>query len=330
MKSIIIKIMKTIEKLKKKKVNLAWKPTPIEFLENFPHPAKIYIKRDDYTGLISSGNKIRKLEYAIFDAKEKGCDTLITCGGVQSNHCRATVFAGKKFGFDVHLVLRGKPEKPYQGNLFLDHLLGAKIKYVSYEEYKERINEVLEETAEELRKNNKKPYIIPEGASNEIGCLGYVECMDEMKNFIIKEKIEAIYLAVGSGGTYAGLLIGKKLLNLDIRLIGIIVCDSIKFFKGKIEDICEKAIEKYKLPIKISPSDIELINGYIGEGYGIPYKEEIETIKNISQNYGIILDPVYTGKAFYGMLNESREFKKILFLHTGGIFSIFAYNKELS
>lgn len=322
--------MKIIEKLKKKKVNLAWKPTPIEFLENFNHNAKIYIKRDDYTGLISSGNKIRKLEYAIFDAKEKGCDTLVTCGGLQSNHCRATAFVGKRFGFDVYLVLRGKPQRPFKGNLLLDHLLGAKIKYVSYEDYKERINEILKEVAEELKKKNKKPYIIPEGASNEVGCLGYVECMDEMKEFIKKEKIEAIYLAVGSGGTYAGLLIGKKLLNLDTRLIGIIVCDSIKFFKGKIEDICEKAIEKYELPIKIFPSDIELIDGYIGEGYGIPYKEEIELIKKISENYGIILDPVYTGKAFYGMLNESKNFKRILFLHTGGIFSIFAYDKEFS
>ncbi|MEN3043821.1 MAG: D-cysteine desulfhydrase family protein [Candidatus Hydrothermales bacterium] len=319
---------KIFEKLKKRKINLAWKPTKIELLENLWNNAKVYIKRDDYTGLITSGNKIRKLEYAIFDAKEKECDTLITCGGLQSNHCRATAYAGKREGFEVHLVLRGEPTE-YQGNLLLDYLFGAKIKYVSYNEYKERINEILEEVAEDLKKKDKKPYIIPEGASNEVGCLGYVECMDEMKEFIKKEKIEAIYLAVGSGGTYAGLLIGKKLLNLDIRLVGIIVCDSIKFFKGKIEDICEKAIKKYNLPIEISPSDIELVDGYIGEGYGIPYKEEIELIKKISENYGIILDPVYTGKAFYGMLNESKEFKKILFLHTGGIFSIFAYNKEL-
>ncbi|MEN3045823.1 MAG: D-cysteine desulfhydrase family protein [Candidatus Hydrothermales bacterium] len=318
-----------VEKLKVKKIDLAWKPTPIELLKEFPHHASIYIKRDDYTGLITSGNKIRKLEYAIFDAKQKNCDTLITCGALQSNHCRATAYAGKKEGFEVHLVLRGEP-KEYQGNLLLDHLFGAKIKYVSYEDYKERINEILEEVAEDLKKKDKKPYIIPEGASNEVGCLGYVECMDEMKKFIKEEKIEAIYLAVGSGGTYAGLLIGKKLLKLDVRIIGIIVCDSIKFFKGKIEDICEKAIKKYNLPIEISPSDIELIDGYIGEGYGIPYKEEIELIKKISENYGIILDPVYTGKAFYGMLNESKKFKRILFLHTGGIFSIFAYNRELT
>ncbi len=319
--------MKIIEKLKRKKINLAWKPTPIELLENFPHHAKIYIKRDDYTGLISSGNKIRKLEYAIFDAKEKGCDTLITYGGIQSNHCRATAYAGKKTGFDVYLVLRGKEEIP-QGNLLLDKLFSAKIKYVTYEEYKERINEIMEEIADNLRKEGKKPYIIPEGASYEIGCLGYIECMEEMKEFIKKEKIEAIYLAVGSGGTYAGLLLGKKLLNIDVRIIGIIVCDSIKFFKGKIEDIVNKAIEKFNLKVKISQKEIELKEGYIGEGYGIPYEEEIKTIKEVAK-YGIILDPVYTGKAFYGMLNESKEFKKILFLHTGGIFSIFAYNKEL-
>lgn len=319
--------MKTIEKLKKRKINLAWKKTPVEILENFPHNAKIYIKRDDYTGLLSSGNKIRKLEYAIFDAKEKGCDTLITCGGIQSNHCRTTAYAGKREGFDVYLVLRGKEEIP-QGNLLLDKLLSAKIRYVTYEEYKKRINEIMEEIADEIKKEGKKPYIIPEGASYEIGSLGYIECMEEMKEFIEKEKIEAIYLAVGSGGTYAGLLLGKKLLNIDVRIIGIIVCDSIKFFKGKIEDICNKAIEKFNFKMKINPEDIELKDGYIGEGYGIPYEEEIKTIKEVAR-YGIILDPVYTGKAFYGMLNESKEFTKILFLHTGGIFSIFAYNKEL-
>ena len=319
--------MKTIEKLKERKINLAWKPTPIELLEGFPHHARIYIKRDDYTGLISSGNKIRKLEYVIFDAREKGCDTLITCGGIQSNHSRITAYVGKKNGFDVYLVLRGKEEFP-QGNHLLDKLFGAKIRYVNYEEYKKRINEIMEEIKEELEKKGKKPYIIPEGASYEIGSLGYIECMEEMKEFIEKEKIEAIYLAVGSGGTYAGLLLGKKLLNLNIRIIGIIVCDSIEFFKEKIENICKKAIEKFDLPVKISSEDIELRDGYIGKGYGICYEEEIKTIKEVA-GYGIILDPVYTGKAFYGMLNESKEFKKILFLHTGGIFSIFAYNREL-
>lgn len=318
-----------IKKLKKRKINLAWKPTPIELLENFPHHARIYIKRDDYTGLISSGNKIRKLEYVLYDAKQRGCDTLITCGGIQSNHCRATAYAGKKAGFDVYLVLRGEPQEYPQGNLLLDKLLSAKIKYVTYEEYKERIDKIMEELAEELKREGKKPYIIPEGASNEIGCLGYVECMEEMKEFIEKEKIEAIYLAVGSGGTYAGLLLGKKLLDMKVRLIGVIVCDSIKFFKGKIEDICHKAILQYEFPLSISSEDIELIEGYIGAGYGIPYEEEIETIKKLA-NYGIILDPVYTGKAFYGMLKESKDFKKILFLHTGGIFSIFAYSRELS
>ncbi len=317
-----------IERLRKKKIDLAWKPTPIEPLKKLPHHAEIYIKRDDYTGLISSGNKIRKLEYMLFDAKEKGYDTLITCGGIQSNHCRATVYAGKKTGFDVYLVLRGESQKYPQGNLLLDKLMSAKIKYVTYEEYKKRIDEIMKELAEKLRKQGKNPYIIPEGASNEVGCLGYIECMDEMKEFIEKEKIEAIYLAVGSGGTYAGLLLGKKLLNINVRLIGIIVCDSIKFFKGKIEDICHKAIIQYEIPLSIRSEDVELIEGYIGAGYAISYEEEIETIKELAK-HGIILDPVYTGKAFYGMLKESKEFKKILFLHTGGIFSIFTYNKEL-
>jgi len=320
--------MKTFQKIKERKIDFAWKPTPIEKID-FQHHAEIYIKRDDYTGLISSGNKIRKLEYIFFDAREKGADTLITCGGIQSNHARTTTYIGRKNGFDVYLVLRGEKGEIFKGNLLLDNLLGAKIKYVSYEEYKERINEIMEELKEELKEQNKKPYIIPEGASNEIGCLGYVECMEEMKEFIKEEKIEAIYLAVGSGGTYAGLLIGKKIFNLDVKIIGIIVCDTVEYFKNKVENICKRAIEKYNLEIEINKEEIELRDGYIGEGYAIPYKEEIDLIKNLAK-YGIILDPVYTGKAFYGMLNELKEFKKILFLHTGGIFSIFAYEKDLS
>ncbi len=303
------------------------KPTPIEELKGIVKKTKIYLKRDDLNGLLISGNKIRKLEYFIADAQDKKCDTIITCGAVQSNHCRTAVAICKIFGYDCHLFLRTKDEPEYTGNLLLDQLLGAEIKFITPEEYKNR-DEIMAEYAKKL--TGKRAYIIPEGGSNEIGALGYIDCMKEMAGFIKKERIDAVYCAVGSGGTYSGLLLGKKLMKVNIDLKGVIICDTIEYFTNKINDICEKAIDRFNLKIRLQAQDITLIDGFVGEGYGIPYPEEIETIKMLAKK-GIIFEPVYTGKAFYGMLKdlEKRKYKKVIFIHTGGIFSIFAYNAVL-
>ncbi len=306
--------------------------TPIEEIQRLRSTAKIYIKRDDLNGLLISGNKARKLEYLIADAKNRNCDTIITCGPVQSNHCRTTVVFAQHFGLECHLLLRlhGKQRKIYTGNLLIDRLLGAKVHYITPAQY-DRRNEIMKAYANGLSKKGKKPYIIPEGGSNEIGALGYIDCMKEMKNFIKEEKIEAVYCAVGSGGTYSGLLLGKKILNLNIDLNGIIICDTIEFFKEKIYKICETAIDKFTMGIEIGEDDINLIDGYVGEGYGIPYPAELKTISRLAK-LGIILEPVYTGKAFYGMLNHVRKskYKKVIFIHTGGIFSIFAFAKDIT
>uniref|UniRef100_A0A7C4XAE3 D-cysteine desulfhydrase family protein n=1 Tax=candidate division WOR-3 bacterium TaxID=2052148 RepID=A0A7C4XAE3_UNCW3 len=301
--------------------------TPIERLLGIIKGKEIFIKRDDLNGLIISGNKARKLEYLIADAKRRKCDTIITCGPVQSNHCRTTAAFARMFGLECHLLLRKKGNEEYTGNLLLDELLGAGIKFITPEEYKNRM-EVMLDYAKGLK--GKKVYIIPEGGSNEIGALGYIDCMKEMADFIKRKRVDAIYCAVGSGGTYAGLLLGKKLLNLNVDLNGVIICDTIEYFITKILEICRNAIEKFNLKFKVEDYDINLIDGFVGEGYGIPYPEEIKTIKDIAK-MGIILEPVYTGKAFYGMHRdlERRNYKRVIFVHTGGIFSIFAYKKEL-
>ncbi len=301
--------------------------TPIEELPGVLEKTKIFIKRDDLNGLLISGNKARKLEYLIADAKSKKCDTIITCGPVQSNHCRTTAAFAQMFGLECHLLLRKKGGEEYTGNLLLDELLGAKIKFITPEEYQNRL-EIMTDYARKL--TERKPYIIPEGGSNEIGAFGYIDCMGEMANFIKEQKIEAVYCAVGSGGTYAGLLLGKKLLKLNVDLNGVIICDTIEYFKNKILEICNNAIAKFNLKSEIENHDIALIDGFVGEGYGISYPQEIETIKSIAKR-GIILEPVYTGKAFYGMLQDlkNRKYKLVIFIHTGGIFSIFAYSKEL-
>ncbi|MEO0184349.1 MAG: D-cysteine desulfhydrase family protein [candidate division WOR-3 bacterium] len=303
------------------------KPTPIEEIKGIGEKTRIYLKRDDLNGLLISGNKARKLEYLIADAKDKKCDTVITCGPAQSNHCRTTAAFCKIFGFDCHLLLRTKGKTIHTGNLLIDELLGAKIKFITPKQYEHRM-EIMQNYAKKLK--GKKAYIIPEGGSNEVGALGYIDCTMEMRKFIEKERIEAVYCAVGSGGTYAGLLMGKKLSGLNIDLNGIIICDTVEYFTHKILDICEKSTDKFNLRINVRAKDINLVDGFVGKGYGIPYPEEIETIKVLAKR-GVILEPVYTGKAFYGMLKDlqRRKYGRVIFIHTGGIFSIFAYDKAL-
>lgn len=291
---------------------------------------RIYIKRDDLNGLLISGNKARKMEYLIADARRQRCDTLITCGPVQSNHCRTAAVFAAQCGFKCHLFLRGKAGKKFTGNLLLNKLLNTKITYITKRQY-EQANEIMEEYAEKIRKLGYRPYVIPEGGSNAVGALGYIDCLREMKGFIKRNAIEAVYCAVGSGGTYAGLLLGKKLTKLNIDLNGIIVCDTVDYFSHKIHAICAEAIKRFPLRCRVRHSDIQLIDGYIGKGYGVPYQEELETIRAIA-TFGIVLEPVYTGKAFYGMLKDlrKRRYKKVIFVHTGGIFSVFAFSPQLS
>jgi len=318
--------MKTIKPVK------LTRETPIDELKGLKTKTKIFVKRDDLNGLLISGNKARKLEYLIADAKKNKCDTIVTCGAVQSNHCRTAAVFAKHFGFECHLFLRvhGSPRKVYSGNLLIDELLGANVKYLTPTQY-ERRTEVMERYAQKLRKKGKTPYVIPEGGSNEIGALGYLDCMKEMAEIIKQQQIDAVYCAVGSGGTYSGLLLGKKLLDLRIALNGVIVCDTVEHFRERIYGICVRAISRFKFPKEISHNDIYLIDGYVGKGYGIPYPEELKTIRHIAK-LGIILDPVYTGKAFHGMLNEIKKHKhkNVIFVHTGGIFSIFAYQREIT
>lgn len=292
--------------------------------------ARIFIKRDDLNGLLISGNKARKMAYLVADAHKKGCDTLITCGGIQSNHSRTAAAFARRFGFDCHLFLRGKPGKTYTSNLLIDYLLGARVNYVTPSQYAV-IDSIMDEYRKKLKKLKRRGYVIPEGGSNAVGCLGYRDCMMEMKKFIDQQRIEAVYCAVGSGGTYAGLLLGKKLGRIQVHIVGVIVCDTIDFFTKKIVRICDEAINMHSFRISVDEGDINLIDGYQGPGYGKPYPEAMNVIMNVAQ-YGIILEPVYTSKTFYGMLQDinKKKYKNVLFIHTGGLYSNFAYTRSLS
>lgn len=314
------------------KLQLASLPTPIEKLNRLSAElgtVSVYIKRDDHTGMEWSGNKIRKLEYTLKEALSQGCDTLITCGGNQSNHCRATAAAAARLGLESCLVLRGTTGLPSTGNLMLDRLFGAEIRFISPEDYATRRGEIMETIRWEKEKQGKKAYIIPEGASNGIGSMGYYNAFLEIaaQEKEMNLQFDAIVVAVGSGGTYAGLLLGKALTGHSAELPGYLVGGSREYFEGETERIFGE-FRAYTDKTASLP-DTNFVDGYIGRGYGLNVPEEIEFIKYFARLEGIVLDNVYTGKAMYGLVTDIRKgkytgMKNILFIHTGGLFEMFS------
>ena len=319
-------------------ISLAHLPTPIHKLDKLTallDGPEIYVKRDDLTGSGLSGNKVRKLEYLLADAIEENADTLITCGGIQSNHARATAIAAVQNGMRSVLVLRGEREVPYDGNVFLDKLVGADIRLVTGEQYALRIEQIMEQVAGELREQGRRPYIIPEGGSNPIGVWGYIRASGEIRDQLeqMNLQVDVIVCAVGSGGALAGLLLGGKLSDLGARMVGFNVCQTAQHFQGLIGRLVTETIEKYDLSVRIAPDEIILVDGYVGRGYALSRPEELELIRTVARGEGIFLDPVYTGKAIFGLADQIRQgrFRKgerILFLHTGGIYGLFTPQKR--
>ncbi|TET36802.1 MAG: D-cysteine desulfhydrase family protein [Planctomycetota bacterium] len=319
------------------KIDLANIPTPIQELsrlsEHLGGP-EIYIKRDDLTGCELTGNKIRKLEFSLAEARGLNADTLITTGGIDSNHCRATVIAGAKLGLKTVLYLRGAEPEHSQGNVLLDRLAGAEIRWITPEEYKER-GAIMAGAADEIDSAGGKAYVIPEGASNDVGAWGYINGAFEIADQCAEEglQFDAVFNAIGSGGTTAGLVLGFKLKGLNLPVMSVAVCNDADYFNEKVSRIMQACVNRYSLDISDMSGGFEIIEGYIGPGYGVPYREVIDSIKLAASLEGIFVDPVYTGKALWGMIDQIKKgrFEKtsrILFLHTGGIYDLFAYNKS--
>ena len=321
-----------------KKLRLGNFPTRIERLEKFSTIVKehVYIKRDDQTGTEFSGNKIRKLEYSINEAINNECDTLITCGGIQSNHARATAAAGIKLGLKSVLVLRSDEKPELEGNYLIDKIMGADVRIISSEDYRERRQEIMENILKELEAKGRKGYIIPEGASNGVGTFGYLACFKEI---LEQEKehgivFDTIVTAVGSGGTFAGLYLGNKLTNSGKKIVGINVCDTAEYFKERVSEIL-KEVKTYipDTEFEISKDDMCIIDGYVGDGYAVSRTEELDFICDFAEAEGIVLDPVYTGKAMRGLYTEIKkgtfkDSKNILFIHTGGLFGLFSKRNQ--
>ena len=313
-------------------ISLGNLPTPVHKLERVSEAwggPDIYIKRDDLTGCGVSGNKVRKLEFSVAEAKKEGADTLITCGGIQSNHARATAVVAAQTGLRSFLVMRGPADTEIDGNLLLDRLVGAEIEFITKEAY-EGVDELMERVAERLRKRGQKPYIIPEGASNEIGYFGYIRAAEEIAAQTEKMGLgmDAVIVATGSGGTLGGLLLGQRFFDLKADPIGINVCDTAEDFQERILGVVESMIEQYGWDLEVNTEGIRLIDGYVGEGYALSRVEELELIRDVARYEGIFLDPVYTGKAMFGIRDQIRKgrFTKgqnVLFIHTGGIYGLF-------
>lgn len=319
--------------------NWARLPTPVEKLKlSAELGIDLWVKRDDQTGFELAGNKVRKLEFLAQDALDKGATTLVTCGGVQSNHCRATAALAAKLGLRCVLLLRGE-EPSLSSNFLLDKLFGAEVFFLTKEQYYEGMGELRIMIDSQIRSQGGKSYFIPEGGSNGLGAFGYAEAFLELERQR-KEAGEAPYDSVvfahGSGGTHAGLILGKLMSGEEAegtRLIGVNVCYDAKESFRRTKDALWQAIQQYKLPYSFAAQDAEILDGFLGRGYALSTPEEIEFLKKVARLEGMLVDPVYTGKALRGLYETAKAKpgyfgQRVLFVHTGGGFGLFKLGEE--
>jgi D-cysteine desulfhydrase len=316
-------------------IKLANLPTPLEEaprLANKIGLSKLYFKRDDLTGLAGGGNKARKLEYDFHDILSGGFDVVITAGGIQSNHARMTAAAGRKLGIDVKLVLGGPDFQLLKGNLLLDSIFGAEIRYLVDDDANDQLTVAMEQWADELKIAGHKPYILPIGGSSGLGALGYVKAMQEIAEQIDGGKVQ-IMLAVGSCGTFAGTILGCKLFLPDARVIGISVSRTSEAIKMRTAEIISESAQLLNYKIDTDKMPIECYDTYFTE-YGLMTKECEKAIFECADLEGILLDPVYTGKVMAGLKglvadNVIDRSIPVLFIHTGGMPIIFSFEDEL-
>lgn len=305
--------------------------TPVERCERLqnavPGMPEVYVKRDDYIGSLVLGNKVRKLEYCYAEARRQGADTVITCGGIQSNHARITAQTACRFGFEVVLVLNGViPAKP-TANLLINQKLGVSMYYVSSrQERSVKMQTVLED----LEKSGRKVYSIPLGASDEVGSLGFVMAMREFHD---QEKrmgipFDYIFHSSSSGGTQTGLEVGRRLFGMQTRIIGVSADNSVEEIRAEIMAAAAPIQKRLKMKDLINPDEIRVETGFIGPGYGVPSDQSLEAGKIFAKTEGILLDQTYTAKAAAALIGYARKgfFKptdRVLFWHTGGLINLF-------
>ena len=310
----------------KPRLRFAHLPTPVEAMPRLTtalNGPQLWVKRDDQTGLAFGGNKTRKLEYLLAAAQAEGAQTLISAGAVQSNHCRQTVAAAAKFGFDCILVLFGDPPDPPDGNHLLHYLLGAQIVFTE----REQVQEKLEEVFAEAQAAGRKPYLIPYGGSNPTGAMGYVNAMLELAEQDVNP--DWIVFPSSSGGTQAGMLVGARLSGFEGKILGISVDEPAGVLKPRVAELATATATYIGKNWQFSPEDVLVNDNYTGEGYAVMGEPEIEAIRLFAQQEALLVDPVYTGRAAAGLIDLIhkgffRQDETVLFWHTGGGPALFA------
>ncbi|KAH7446110.1 hypothetical protein KP509_01G039500 [Ceratopteris richardii] len=323
-------------------ISLGQFPTPIHKwnLPNLPNGTEVWIKRDDLTGMQLSGNKVRKLEFLMAEAKAEGADCVITLGGIQSNHCRATAVAARYLNLDCFLILRTNRtqvdvDPGLVGNLLVERMVGAHVELVSKEEYRQHGSEMLGKMLKKkLLSEGRAPYLIPVGGSNSLGVWGYLEAVREIEEQLREstchpDGFDDIVMACGSGGTTAGLALGFHLSPLKARVHGYGVCDDPEYFYDFIQGLLDG------MNANVAARDIVNIVDAKGLGYAMSTNAELAFVKEIAEATGIVLDPVYSGKALFGLLRDMKEKpgewsgKKVLFVHTGGLLGMYDKLQQL-
>jgi D-cysteine desulfhydrase family pyridoxal phosphate-dependent enzyme len=309
------------------RLNFAHLPTPVEALPRLSQALggpRLLIKRDDLTGLAFGGNKTRKLEFLVAEARDQGAQTLISGGALQSNHCRQTAAAAARFGFNCILVLTGEEPKQPSANLLLDSLFGAEIVNVANRKHRDRI---LQETFDRAAREGMKPYLVPYGGSSATGALGYAFAMKELGEQ--KVNPDWIVFATSSGGTHAGLLLGQRAFGYEGQVLGISVDESEDWLKQHVSELASLASEKLGKRIEFTAGEVLANANYCSAGYGVLTDRDREAIHLFATYEGLLLDPVYTGRAAAGMIDLIRKGfftrdETLLFLHTGGQLALFA------
>jgi D-cysteine desulfhydrase len=321
------------------RIQINFLPTPLVELKRLAgvlDGPRILMKRDDLTGLGLGGNKTRKLEFLLGEALSQNCDVVITAGAMQSNHCRQTAAAAAAAGLECHLALGGEPPAFPDGNLLLDYLFGAVVHFCGEQTKGEKIPEI----AEKLRSEGRKPYIIPFGGSNAIGAMGFVAAVSELKDQLstMSLTVDYVILPSGSGGTHAGITVGVDMYDLSMQVIGVGIDKGESGdppFESELATLANQIAEKLGIESRYSSSKFQMRYDYFGGGYEVVGELEREAIKLVAKQEGILLDPVYSGRAMGGLIDmiRNREFSStdtVLFWHTGGTPALFEFAKELT
>jgi D-cysteine desulfhydrase len=319
------------------KLKLAHVPTPL-----FRHDAldalvgtSVWVKRDDMTAGPAAGNKIRKLEYLLAEARARRATTVITCGGLQSNHARATAILARQIGMRSVLLLRSTETRalPRTGNLLLDAMVGAEIRVITEAQYRER-TALMNELALELDRGGERAYVIPEGGSSGLGALGYFDAMAELRVQLdageadAPPSFDAVVHACGSGGTAAGVALGATHYGIAGLTLAMAVCDDVRYFERITSSLIVEA--QSLMQEHVSPGVLQVIDRFKGPAYAVPSEEQARFIVSVARASGLILDPVYTGKALFGLAHMERKPARALFIHTGGLPGLLAQAHDIA